>query len=53
MTCTLQESLSKLLVLEKIDSASGVLFPFWDEGTRMVYLVGKVVKGELDSYHLV
>ncbi|XP_064388419.1 coronin-1A-like [Halichondria panicea] len=26
---------------EKIDSSSGVLMPFWDEGTRMFYLIGK------------
>lgn len=45
MICTLQESLDKPLAMENIDTASGVLFPFWDEGTRMVYLVGKVKYG--------
>jgi hypothetical protein len=35
------KDLSKPLTLENIDSGSGVLFPFWDEGTNMVYLVGK------------
>ena len=44
VTCTLQESLDKALATENIDQASGVLFPFWDEGTNMVYLVGKVVQ---------
>ena len=34
--------LSKPLTQENIDTASGVLFPFWDEGTKMVYLIGKV-----------
>ena len=34
--------LSKPLTMEKIDSSSGVLFPFWDEGTGMVYALGKV-----------
>lgn len=38
----LQSDLSKSLAMENIDSASGVLFPFWDDGTNMVYLVGKV-----------
>ena len=28
--------------MENIDTASGVMFPFYDEGTNMVYLVGKV-----------
>lgn len=35
------EALDQALVTENIDQASGVLFPFWDEGTHMVYLVGK------------
>ena len=34
--------LSKPLATENIDTSSGVLFPYWDEGTKMVYLVGKV-----------
>ena len=28
--------------MENIDNGMGVLFPFWDEGTKMVYIVGKV-----------
>lgn len=38
----LQDNLDKPLCIENIDSSSGVLFPYWDEGTKMVYLVGKV-----------
>ena len=53
VTCTLQEALDQALVTENIDQASGVLFPFWDEGTHMVYLVGKVVESELDSFCIV
>lgn len=34
--------MDKPLAMENIDTASGVLFPFWDDGTNMVYLVGKV-----------
>ena len=30
------------LTISNIDSSSGVLFPFYDGGTNMVYLVGKV-----------
>lgn len=37
-----QENLGKPLTMENIDSSSGVLFPFWDEGTSMVYIIGKV-----------
>jgi hypothetical protein len=32
---------TKPLTMENIDSGMGVLFPFWDEGTKMVYIVGK------------
>ena len=35
-------NLSKALTMENIDTGSGVLFPFYDEGTKMVYLAGKV-----------
>lgn len=30
------------MTFENIDNGMGVLFPFWDEGTHMVYIVGKV-----------
>ena len=43
MTCfAVQNDLSKPLAMENIDTGSGVLFPFWDEGTRVVYIIGKV-----------
>ena len=35
--------LSKPLAMENIDSGTGVLFPFWDEGTKMAYICGKVL----------
>ena len=34
-------NLSKVLCSENIDNGTGVLFPFWDEETKMVYIVGK------------
>ncbi|XP_065883807.1 coronin-1A-like [Dysidea avara] len=33
--------LGSALTFENIDNGMGVLFPFWDEGTKMVYIVGK------------
>ncbi len=36
-----QHDLSKPLRIEAIDSSSGVLFPFYDHDTRMVYVAGK------------
>lgn len=33
--------LSEPLTIENIDSSSGVLFPFYDNDTRMVYVAGK------------
>lgn len=33
--------LTKPLAQESLDNASGVLFPFYDEGTSMVYITGK------------
>lgn len=35
------------LVTLEIDSSAGVLFPYYDQDLRIVYLAGKVV--ELDS----
>lgn len=37
-----QQDLSKPLHLETIDSSSGILIPYYDYDTKMVYLVGKV-----------
>ena len=38
----MQKDLSKAITMENMDNGMGVLFPFYDEGTKMVYLVGKV-----------
>ena len=38
----LQGNLDKALNVTKIDDGIGVMFPYWDEGTHMVYVVGKV-----------
>ncbi|CAG2164697.1 unnamed protein product [Oppiella nova] len=36
-----EHDLSEPLTIENIDSSSGVLFPFYDNDTRMVYIAGK------------
>ncbi len=36
--------LSKPVAGEKIDTSSGVLMPFFDEGTNIFYLIGKVIE---------
>lgn len=33
------------LIEEEIDGLSGLLFPFYDADTHMLYLAGKVVEG--------
>lgn len=38
----LQENLSVPLTEEDLDGSSGVLFPFFDSDTSMLYIVGKV-----------
>lgn len=38
----LQDDLSTPLVQENLDGSSGVLFPFYDPDTHMLYIVGKV-----------
>ncbi|CAI5445464.1 unnamed protein product [Caenorhabditis angaria] len=35
------EDLSTPIVEEELDTSNGVIFPFWDEDTGIVYLVGK------------
>jgi hypothetical protein len=35
------DNLENPLVVEDLDSSSGVLFPFYDEDTNMIYLCGK------------
>lgn len=37
-----QEDLSMPLIEEEIDGLSGLLFPFYDADTHMLYLAGKV-----------
>ena len=39
------KDLGKPLTMQNIDTGSGVLFPFWDEGCKVVYVIGKV-RGE-------
>lgn len=41
----LQEDLSMPLIEEEIDGLSGLLFPFYDADTHMLYLAGKVAEG--------
>ena len=36
-----QEKLDQPLVLEDLDNSNGLLFPFYDEDTNMIYLCGK------------
>lgn len=36
-----QENLSQPLTVENVDSSSGVLFPYYDHDTRIVFLAGK------------
>lgn len=38
----LQDDLSVPLTEEDLDGSSGVLFPFYDTDTNMLYVVGKV-----------
>lgn len=38
----LQDNLSVPLTEEDLDGSSGVLFPFYDSDTSMLYIVGKV-----------
>lgn len=38
----LQEDLSEPLLEEDLDGGSGVIFPFYDADTHMLYLAGKV-----------
>lgn len=46
-------NLSKALTMENIDTASGVSFPFWDEGTRMVYIAGKASFFFYSEYNII
>ena len=51
----MQDDLDKALKMEMIDTSSGVLFPFYDFNTSMIYLAGKVCPGSwgrLSSEHV-
>lgn len=39
-----QEDLSEPLYEEDLDGSAGVLFPFYDPDTHMLYLAGKVIQ---------
>ena len=47
-----QKNLSKPLALVEIDSSSGILFPFYDHDTRVLYLAGKG-DGNIRYYEIV
>ncbi|XP_064471293.1 coronin-2B-like isoform X2 [Ornithodoros turicata] len=47
-----QHDLSKPLRMENIDSSSGVLFPYYDHDTKMVYIAGKG-DGNIRYYEIV
>lgn len=40
----MQEDLSEPLYEEDLDGSAGVLFPFYDPDTHMLYLAGKVTE---------
>ena len=40
--CVLQKDLSKPLMMDNIDSSSGVLHPYYDDDRKVVYVAGKV-----------
>lgn len=44
MLLCVQEDLSEPLYEEDLDGSAGVLFPFYDPDTHMLYLAGKVTK---------
>jgi hypothetical protein len=37
-----KEKMDQPLIMEELDSSNGVLFPFYDEDTNMIFLCGKV-----------
>ncbi|CAG7835248.1 unnamed protein product [Allacma fusca] len=47
-----QRNLSKPLTLVEIDSSSGILFPYYDHDTKMLYLAGKG-DGNIRYYEIV
>lgn len=47
-----QDDLSVPLHQEDLDGSSGLLFPFFDNDTNMLYLVGKVSICVSASHHI-
>ena len=43
----IQENLSKPLKSEDVDTSSGILVPYYDFDTKVVFLAGKVVSCHL------
>lgn len=41
-----QDDLSEPLYEEDLDGSAGVLFPFYDPDTNMLYLAGKVIQNK-------
>lgn len=41
----LQNDLSEPMAVQEMDTSNGVLLPFYDPDTNMVYLCGKVTSG--------
>lgn len=37
-----QNNLSAPLVMEELDSSNGIIFPFYDQDTNVIFLCGKV-----------
>lgn len=44
MCVCVQDDLSEPLYEEDLDGSAGVLFPFYDPDTHMLYLAGKVIQ---------
>ena len=38
-----QKDLGNALTMEELDSSNGILFPFYDEDTGLIFLCGKVI----------
>lgn len=43
----MQDDLSEPLYEEDLDGSAGVLFPFYDADTHMLYLAGKVIDANI------
>ena len=40
----LKDTLGNALTMEELDSSNGILFPFYDEDTGLIFLCGKVIR---------